>query len=111
MPRKKRHEGSTDEAHDASETGGACGTAGGCGGNCQPRAVPVEDVVVGVVRLIKDGMGSVGGLGAVVAPGLKRGAADLTAAASQGLKRLTDLAGSLTVKKPTVAVSDETLSA
>jgi hypothetical protein len=35
----------------------------------------------------------------------------LTAAASQGLKRLTDLAGSLTVKKPTVAVSDETLSA
>ncbi len=106
MPRKKTQVEALDESQDEA----GCGK-GGCAGSCQPRAVPVEDVVVGVVRLVKDGFGTVGGLGAAVAPGLKLGLADLTGAARQGLKRLSGLAASLGAKKPAVAAVDETQSA
>lgn len=96
MPRKKAKDEMTEETGKKAEAvePPACGSGASCAETCGPRVVPVEDALVGMVRLLKDGVGSLAGLGNTVAPGLKKGMADLTSAASQGLKRVVDLAGS-----------------
>ncbi|MBF0268843.1 MAG: hypothetical protein HQL44_09635 [Alphaproteobacteria bacterium] len=104
MARKKDQTEVTDEAAAPEAT--ACGSGKACSGDCGPRTVPVEDVVVGVIRLTKDILGNVGGLGAAVAPGLKTGVADLSNAAGQGLKRVIDLVGK-GFKKPVDTTPDE----
>nr|CAX84210.1 uncharacterized protein [uncultured bacterium] len=103
MARKKAQ---TEVTEDTGDDQKACGAGSACSGSCGPQAVPVEDVVVGMIRLTKDILGNVGGLGAAVAPGLKSGVTDLSNAAGQGLKRVIDLVGK-GFKKPGDATPDE----
>jgi hypothetical protein len=94
------------ENEGATREASACASRESCSGGCEPRTVPVEDVVVGVIRLAKDVVSNVGGLGAVVAPGIKSGVAELSNAAGQGVKRVLDLVGK-SFKKPEHAIPDE----
>jgi hypothetical protein len=102
MTRKKDQMENEQTATEAS----ACASKESCSGGCDPRTVPVEDVVVGVIRLAKDVVSNVGGLGAVVAPGIKSGVEELSNLAGQGLKRVLDLVGN-GFKKPVAAMQDE----
>ncbi len=106
MARKKAQTEVTEETEEMNSDQKVCASSEACTGGCGPQAVPVEDVVVGVIRLTKDLLGNVGGLGATVAPGLKAGVADLSNAAGQGLKRVIDLVGK-SFKKPGDTTPDE----